>query len=169
MRDPLDRIQLGTHQYGLTTVTKREPTEDEVIVVLDHTGNMGNTVDNVDDNLFCLCDVRIAELTSHPDYIGGEEWGSPDYLYQYMMRFSKTKGVPLRSSYFTTPIELGDTPRQVRQAWGRPWHMQKEGCCLYYYWGSLQRPHSIVKFIDGSAESIWSDATVGLITRGRDD
>jgi len=81
----------------------------------------------------------------------------------------ETKGVPLRSSYFTTPISLGDTPRSVRQAWGRPWHMQKEGCCLYYYWGSMQRPHSIVKFIDGSAESIWSDATRGLITRGKGD
>jgi len=81
----------------------------------------------------------------------------------------ETKGVPLRSSYFNTPINLGDSPRSVRQAWGRPWHMQKEGCCLYYYWGSMQRPHSIVKFIDGSADSIWSDATRGLITRTRGD
>lgn len=165
----LNNIQLGTHQYGLTTVTRREPTEDEILIAIDHAGNMGNTVKDVDNNLFALCDVRIAELVSDPMHIGGEEWGSPDYLYQYLMRFSRKKGVPLRSSYFTTPIALGDTPRSVRKAWGRPWHMQKEGCCLYYYWGSLERPHSVVKFIDGSAESIWSDATRGLITRVRGD
>ena len=169
VRDPLDRIPIGSSYVGLTTVTKREPTEDETIVVLDHAGNMGNTVQDIDDNLFRFCGIRVAELTSHPRHVGGEEWGSPDYLYQHLMRFSKAKGVPLRSSYFNTPIELGDTPRSVRQAWGRPWHMQKEGCCLYYYWGSMQRPHSIVKFIDGSAESIWSDATRGLITRGKGD
>jgi len=178
MRDPLDKIPIGIHSYGLTHITKRETAEDEVIVIVEHYGNMGNTIEDVDNNLFKFCGVRFFDLDFRQGYLRGTEQGYPDYSYKRVWFFSKKwtrdhrmekERKAVRSSYFETPIYLGDTPRQVRQAWGRPWHMQKEGCCLYYYWGALSRPHSVVKFIDGKCESIWSDATRGLITRGKDD
>ncbi len=95
----LSIIPKGVSRIGLTSIRRdflNSPTFGRgVRISISHSGNMGNTKKDVEENLFRLFGLKFSDLDNHPLRIWTEENGSPDYFYTRDYLFSHTKQKPV--------------------------------------------------------------------------
>ena len=73
--------------HGLTSVYIDSDT-DAVTMVIEHAGNMGNSIDNVNENFEKMFAMNIDGFCSCFKVLSDEEEGCADYLYKRKITFT---------------------------------------------------------------------------------